>query len=93
METHLRSVAKGMSWRVIATLVTTAVVWLISGEVSMALFAGLSDSLIKIGLFWGHERVWQRVAWGREVFQQGVNYKNTYVMKNARRQMWAESSS
>ena len=30
METHLRSVVKGMSWRVIATLVTTIVVWLIS---------------------------------------------------------------
>ncbi len=67
METHVRSIAKGMSWRVIATLVTTAVVWLISGEVSTALFAGLSDSLVKIGLFWGHERLWQRVMWGREI--------------------------
>jgi len=67
METHLRSVVKGMSWRVIATLVTTIVVWFISGEVSMALFAGLSDSLIKIGLFWGHERIWQRVSWGRNI--------------------------
>ena len=65
METHLRSVVKGMSWRVIATLVTTIVVWVISGEVAMALFAGASDSLVKIGLFWGHERIWQRVAWGR----------------------------
>lgn len=53
METHVRSLAKGMSWRVIATLVTTVVVWLISGEISTALFAGLSDSLVKIGLFWG----------------------------------------
>lgn len=67
MDTHLRSVAKGMSWRVIATLVTTIVVWLISGEVSTALFAGLSDSLVKIGLFWGHERVWQQVEWGRKI--------------------------
>ncbi|MEX0829374.1 MAG: DUF2061 domain-containing protein [Nitrospirales bacterium] len=66
METHLRSIVKGMSWRVIATLVTTAVVWFISGEVAMALFAGLSDSLVKIGLFWGHERLWQRVEWGRK---------------------------
>ncbi len=65
METHLRSVVKGISWRIIATLVTTIVVWLISGEVSMALFAGASDSLIKIGLYWGHERVWQQIPWGR----------------------------
>lgn len=67
METHLRSIVKGMSWRVIATLVTTIVVWLISGEIGMALFAGASDSLVKIGLFWGHERMWQRVGWGRTI--------------------------
>jgi len=67
METHLRSVVKGVSWRVIATLVTTIVVWLISGEVSMVLFAGASDSLVKIGLYWGHERIWQAVGWGREI--------------------------
>lgn len=67
METHLRSVVKGISWRIIATLVTTVVVWLISGEVSMALFAGASDSLVKIGLFWGHERIWQHIGWGRGV--------------------------
>jgi adenylylsulfate kinase len=67
METHLRSVVKGMSWRVIATFVTTMVVWLLSGEVSMALLAGASDSLVKIGLYWGHERIWQTVTWGREI--------------------------
>ncbi|MCA9465242.1 MAG: DUF2061 domain-containing protein, partial [Nitrospira sp.] len=60
-----RSVVKGISWRIIATFVTTVVVWLISGEVSLALFAGASDSLVKIGLFWGHERLWQRITWGR----------------------------
>ncbi|MGB0910758.1 MAG: DUF2061 domain-containing protein [Nitrospirales bacterium] len=65
METHLRSVVKGMSWRVIATLVTTIVVWLISGEAAMALFAGASDSLVKIGLYWAHERGWQHIDWGR----------------------------
>ncbi len=67
METHLRSVVKGLSWRVIAVLVTTIVVWIISDEVSMALYAGFADSLIKVGLFWGHERVWQTVSWGRNI--------------------------
>ncbi|GJL61362.1 MAG: hypothetical protein NPIRA04_00160 [Nitrospirales bacterium] len=67
METHLRSIVKGLSWRVIATLVTTIVVWLISGEAAMALFAGFSDSLIKIGLFWAHERGWQHIQWGRHI--------------------------
>ncbi len=65
MDTHLRSVVKGISWRVIATLVTTFVVWFISGEIAMALFAGASDSFVKIGLYWAHERGWQHIDWGR----------------------------
>ena len=31
MDTHLRSVVKGISWRVLATMVTTIVVFLYSG--------------------------------------------------------------
>ena len=36
METHLRSVVKGISWRVIATMVTTVVVFIYSGELAAA---------------------------------------------------------
>ena len=64
METHLRSVVKGISWRVIATLVTTLVVLIYTGELAAAALVGLSDSLVKIGLYWGHERMWQRIRWG-----------------------------
>jgi uncharacterized membrane protein len=92
METHLRSVVKGMSWRVIATFVTTMVVWLLSGEVSMALLAGASDSLVKIGLYWGHERIWQTVTWGREIPLQWARYTNKYVIKNSPRNMLVDSS-
>ncbi len=65
METHLRSVAKGISWRVIATMVTTMVVFIYSGELTAAVIVGSIDSLAKIGLYWGHERMWQRIHWGR----------------------------
>lgn len=67
MDTHLRSLMKGISWRVIAMLVTTIVVWVLYDEFKMALFAGASDSLVKIGLFWGHERAWQKIKWGRHI--------------------------
>ena len=92
MDTHLRSVVKGMSWRVIATLVTTLVVWILSGEVSMALFAGLSDSLVKIGLYWGHERLWQTVGWGRAIPHQWEKYHNTNVIKESPRNILGDSS-
>lgn len=92
METHLRSVVKGLSWRVIATLVTTIVVWFISGEISMALVAGAIDSLLKVGLFWGHERLWQTVNWGRNILCQRTVRSND-VLWNSSRNVMVDSST
>ncbi|MDA0740130.1 MAG: DUF2061 domain-containing protein [Nitrospirae bacterium] len=65
METHLRSVVKGMSWRLVATMVTTIVVYIYSGELAAAAIVGSIDAVAKIGLYWGHERIWQGIHWGR----------------------------
>ena len=65
MDTHARSVTKAISWRVIAWIVTTIVVWVLTGEWTMGLLAGASDSLVKIVLYWGHERLWLHIWWGR----------------------------
>ena len=65
METHLRSMVKGISWRIVATLVTTIVVFLYSGELVAAAIVGSIDALVKIFLYWGHERIWQRIQWER----------------------------
>jgi len=67
MDSHLRSVVKGMSWRVVATVVTVTVVYLYSGKLEVAALAGSTDALTKIWLFWGHERLWQKIHWGRVV--------------------------
>ena len=65
METHLRSVLKGISWRFVATMVTTLVVYIYSGELVAAAIIGSIDAIAKIILFWGHERIWQQIHWGR----------------------------
>ena len=65
METHSRSVVKGISWRLIATVVTTFVVYIYSGELTVAAIVGSIDAVAKIILFWGHERIWQQIHWGR----------------------------
>jgi len=57
---------KTFTWRVIATLVTMSVAWIILGRVSHALEIGLLDTVIKLGAYYGHERVWDRVAIGRD---------------------------
>ncbi len=65
METHARSMAKAISWRLIAWVVTTIVVGVLTGQWAVGIMAGAADSLVKIGLYWGHERLWQHIWWGR----------------------------
>ena len=67
MESHLRSVMKGLSWRVLATVVTTVVVYFYTGELAMAALVGSTDAVAKIVLYWGHERVWLKIRWGRAI--------------------------
>jgi uncharacterized membrane protein len=65
METHLRSIAKAVSWRIGGTTVTFAVTLLISGQIGLAAKIGLLDTLVKIGAFYFHERLWHRVNFGK----------------------------
>lgn len=66
MESHRRSIAKALSWRTIATLITTLLVYLFTGEAEFAATVGLSDTLIKLAIYFAHERLWNRLPYGRQ---------------------------
>ena len=55
---HLLSLAKAFSWRVVATLTTAAIAFLITGEIDTALLIGGIEFFLKIGIFYLHERMW-----------------------------------
>ena len=65
MESHKRSILKAMSWRVFAFFITSGVVLVLTGRMDLAGGIGLADSLIKVVLFYVHERAWNRIAFGR----------------------------
>ena len=65
-ETNIRSIAKGISWRFVATGTTMIIVYVFFGNVELAIAAGLLETVAKIALYWGHEKVWQRIRWGRK---------------------------
>jgi uncharacterized membrane protein len=68
-ESHLRSVAKGISWRVIGTIDTMVISYLVTGSVKYAAVIGSVEAITKVVLFWGHERVWHQVSWGRKHYR------------------------
>jgi uncharacterized membrane protein len=64
-DTNSRSLAKAVSWRATGTLDTFLISWLITGELKLAGGIALTEVVTKVFLFWAHERVWNKIKWGR----------------------------
>ena len=65
MESHLRTVVKTISWRLVATLITFSVAWVATGTLKLAAEIGIADTLIKLCVYYWHERGWIRVKFGK----------------------------
>lgn len=60
-----RSIVKAISWRIIATLTTMTIVFLFTGELSLAAGVGVLDVISKLIFYYVHERGWNLVSWGK----------------------------
>lgn len=70
VDSHSRSLAKALSWRVFALAITTGVSFMLSKDVAVAVSIGVVDSLIKIGAYYAHERAWLNIRFGRKASEQ-----------------------
>ena len=64
-DSHVRSVIKAVSWRVVGSLDTFLLSLLVTGKAKYAISIATAEALTKIVLYYVHERVWRRVRWGR----------------------------
>ncbi|TYB78748.1 DUF2061 domain-containing protein [Bizionia myxarmorum] len=64
LESKKRHLAKTITWRLIGTLDTMTLAWIISGNPLAALQIGLAEVFTKMILYYFHERVWYRVNFG-----------------------------
>ena len=58
-ESHLRSIVKAFSWRFVSTCTTFAIVYIVTGELSLATSIAGVEVVIKMILYYFHERAWQ----------------------------------
>lgn len=65
-DTNSRSIVKGISWRFVATTTTIIIVYVFFDRLDLAIAAGLLETVLKVGLYWAHERAWFKVKWGRK---------------------------
>jgi sulfate adenylyltransferase subunit 1 len=64
LETPFRSAAKTLSWRIAGTFLTFVLTYVLIGNATVAFSVGLVDLLVKFVFFYGHERLWARLAMG-----------------------------
>ncbi|MCM5661505.1 DUF2061 domain-containing protein [Galbibacter mesophilus] len=60
-----RSIAKSVSWRIVGTMDTILISWIITGTIELALSIGLVELITKMTLYFFHERIWERIKWGK----------------------------
>jgi len=65
MDSRGRSLAKAFSYRLLGSASTGAMVFLFTGDARMSIGAGLLDSVVKIILYFLHERLWNYIPFGR----------------------------
>jgi len=63
-DSHVRSIIKAVSWRVFGTCSTIIISFLFTQKISISLYIGLFEFLSKIGLYYFHERVWNKITFG-----------------------------
>ena len=66
MESRYRSIVKAITWRAIATMITSIVAFLLTGELHLAAAIGVVDTTVKLGAYYAHERAWNNVSVGRD---------------------------
>ncbi|MFT6796630.1 MAG: putative membrane protein [Parvicella sp.] len=64
-ERPIRSVAKAISWRVIGTLDTLLISYLLTRKVALAASIASIDFVTKMFLYFFHERLWNKINWGK----------------------------
>ncbi len=66
IDSHARSVLKSISWRLISVVATFCIVYYFTRDARISLSIGVVDLIIKLTLFYFHERAWTHIKWGRQ---------------------------
>jgi uncharacterized membrane protein len=64
-DAHYRSLAKAVSWRLTGSIDTFILSLLITGSIRIAGSISAVEVVTKILLFYGHERIWATIPWGK----------------------------
>lgn len=59
-----RHLAKTVTWRIVGTIDTMLLAWVISGDPMVGLHVGMAEIVTKMALYYVHEEIWHRSKFG-----------------------------
>jgi uncharacterized membrane protein len=65
MESNGRSLAKAISYRLLGSIGTALIFYMLTGKAGLSVGAGGLDIVLKLALYFVHERIWNSIAFGR----------------------------
>ena len=65
-ESKIRSLIKGISWRIVGTIDTIFISFILTGEIKTAFSIGGIELFSKVILYYFHERLWLRIKYGKK---------------------------
>lgn len=60
-----RSIVKTITWRIIGSLDTMLISYLVTGSLKMGVAIGSIEVITKMVLYFLHERAWQHIKFGK----------------------------
>jgi uncharacterized membrane protein len=63
--TKERSFVKSLSYRIWGTLTSFIVVYALTGNESLSVLISFWETVLKVGVYYWHERIWDKISWGR----------------------------
>lgn len=69
-----RKLLKTVTWRIIASLTTLMIVYIISGEIKIAGIITLLEGTIKMIIYYFHETIWEKIIFYKN--DKGKNFFN-----------------
>ena len=63
--TKARSFTKSLSYRIFGTLSSFLVVFAITGKGTLSALIAFWETVVKVGIYYWHERIWDKISWGR----------------------------
>jgi len=64
--TKTRSFVKSLSYRIWGTLSSVAVAYVITKNASLSITIAFWETVVKIFIYYAHERGWNYIQWGRK---------------------------